>query len=205
MWQWIADNGQILSLTVSVLMLGVWITYLQLLLVQFRAGRRFSVLITRAAGRGLRSRCLITNMSAQPIYVTSLIGTLHLDTRQIELAITDLRELPEDLGDDPRSKMVQGSLMTGQYMNIGHFDEIVAAMLEANAETDIDVSEVRQLDLTAVAIYASDQLPVGATRSFRFDPRPGDRAKVQPLGLATQQIRGRRARKNLLATVEYHT
>ena len=205
MWQWISDNGQLVSLAVSILMLIVWITYLQLLFVQFRAGRRFSVLITRAAGRGIRSRCLITNMSAQPIYVTSLIGTLHLADRQIELAITDLRELPEDLGDDPRSKMVQGSLMTGQYMNIGHFDEIVAATLEANEETDIDVSEVRQLDLIAVALYASDHLPVGASRSFRFEPRPNGRPKVQPLGLATEQIRRRRARRNLRAKVEYHT
>ena len=205
MLEWISANSSLISVAISALMLAVWVTYLQLLFVQYRAARRFSVLVTRAAGKGIRSRCMITNMSAQPVYVTSLIGTLHLADRQIELALTDLRELPDDLGQDPRSAMRQGSLSTGQYLNIGHFDEIVRAMLDANAESDVEVGDVRQLDLTAVALYSSDELPVGAARSFAFSPRGDGTLKVQPLSITTEQIRKRNARRILLEKATYHT
>lgn len=207
MLQWVSSNSSLLNLVLSACMLIVWVTYLQLLLIQFRAGRRSSVLITRAAGKGMRSRCLVTNMSSQPLYVTSLLGTLHVGRRQIELQLTDLRELPEDLGNDPRSKMAQGSLNTGQYLDIGHFDEIVAAMLDANAEDEIEVEveEVSQLDLTVVALYAPESLPVGAARSFYFDRKVRNGPKVKPLSIATEQIRDRRRRRELLARVEYHT
>ena len=204
MLQWIADHGQLISIILSFAMLLVWVAYLQMLFVQFRGSRRSSILITRAAGKGLRSRCLVTNMSSQPLYVTSLIGTLHIGDRQIELPLTDLRELPDDLGADPRSQMGQGSLSTGQYIDIGHFDEIVTAMLKANEETDVDVAQVHQLDLIVVALYAPEHLPVGAARSFHFDRNGAKGVKVVPLSIATDQIRRRRSRRELLAKVEYH-
>ncbi|WP_197465506.1 hypothetical protein, partial [Erythrobacter sp. HI0063] len=91
-------NQGLISVLLSMAMLVVWVVYLQILLVQVRASRRSSILITRAAGRGMRSRCLVTNMSSQSLYVTSLIGILHASDKQIEIALTDLRELPEDLG-----------------------------------------------------------------------------------------------------------
>ncbi len=204
MWQWLSQNSAVLSLLTSLLMLGVWITYLQLLFVQYRATRRSSILITRAAGKGMRSRCLVTNMSSQPLYVTSLIGTLHIGDRQVELGLTDLRDLPDDLGADPRSTMGQGSLSTGQYLDIGHFHEIVTAMLEANDEADVQLADVHQLDLTVVALYAPERLPVGASRRFRFDSNGAKGAKVMPLNVRTEQIRSHRLRRELLQKLEDH-
>lgn len=204
MLQWLSQNTQLISIGLSFAMLIVWVIYLQLLLVQFRAGKRSTILITRAAGRGLRSRCLVTNMSSQPLYVSSLIATVHAKGRSIELALTDLRELPGDLGEDPRSTMGQGSLSTGQFMNIGHFDDIVATLLEGNDETDITQEDVEQFDLTVVALYGLDDVPVGATRSFHFDRNVAKGPKVQPLSIATDQIRQRKRRKELLRKTQEH-
>lgn len=204
MWQWFLEHTQVFSVALSFAMLIVWVIYLQLLLVQFRGTKRSTILITRAAGRGMRSRCLVTNMSSQPLYVSSLIATVHVRGRQIELALTDLRELPGDLGEDPRSLMGQGSLATGQFMNIGHFDDIVATLLEANDETDVQMDEVEQFDLTVVALYALEDLPVGATRSFHFDRAVAKGPKVQPLSIETDQIRQRKRRKELLRKTQKH-
>ncbi|GGO93176.1 hypothetical protein [Stakelama pacifica] len=204
MWQWISAHSAAISIFFNFLMVVVWVTYLQLLLVQFRATRRSSILITRAAGRGMRSRCLVTNMSSQPLYVTSLIGTLHVGDRQIELPLTDLRDLPDDLGNDPRSKMGQGSLNTGQYLDIGHFHEIVEVMLAANDENEVAATQVDQFDLTVVAFYSREDLPVGATRSFHFDHAAAKGSRVKPLSLSTDQIRQLRRRRALLKQVEYH-
>lgn len=197
-------NQGLISVLLSMAMLVVWVVYLQILLVQVRASRRSSILITRAAGRGMRSRCLVTNMSSQSLYVTSLIGILHAGGKQIEIALTDLRELPEDLGADPRSTMRQGSLSTGQYLDIGHFDDILEVMLRDDEAAGLEREDVAQLDLIVVAFYAPESLPVGARRSFQFRWESPSGTRVQPSSLRTEQIRGRRQRKRLFQAVERH-
>ncbi len=203
-FEWLSAHSNMLNLGLNFLMVVVWVTYLQLLFVQFRASRKSRILISRAAGNGMRSRCLVTNMSSQPLYVTSLIGTLHIGDRQVELPITDLHDVPEDLGNDPRSRMAQGSLNTGQYLDIGRFDRLVGLMLEANDETEIDVDDVGRFDLTVIALYGWEHLPVGAVRSFAFD-RSGQRgSKVRPLSVAAEQITRKHKRRELLHKVEQH-
>ena len=197
-------NQGVISVLLSMAMLVVWVVYLQILLVQVRASRRSSIVITRAAGRGMRSRCLVTNMSSQSLYVTSLIGILHAGGKQIEIALTDLRELPEDLGADPRSTMRQGSLSTGQYLDIGHFDDILEVMLRDDEAAGLEREDVAQLDLIVVAFYAPASLPVGARRSFQFRWESPSGTRVQPSSLRTEQIRGRRQRKRLFQAVERH-
>ena len=197
-------NQGLISVLLSMAMLVVWVVYLQILLVQVRASRRSSILITRAAGRGMRSRCLVTNMSSQSLYVTSLIGILHAGGKQIEIALTDLRELPEDLGADPRSTMRQGSLSTGQYLDIGHFDDILEVMLRDDEAAGLEREDVAQLDLIVVAFYAPESLPVGARRSFQFRWESPSGTRVQPSSLRTEQIRGRRQRRRLFQAVERH-
>ena len=204
MFEFLRTNQGIISVLLSMAMLVVWVVYLQVLLVQVRASRRSSILITRAAGRGMRSRCLVTNMSSQSLYVTSLIGILHAGDKQIEIALTDLRELPEDLGADPRSTMRQGSLSTGQYLDIGHFDDILEVMLRDDEAAGLEREDVAQLDLIVVAFYAPESLPVGARRSFQFRWESPSGTRVQPTSLRTQQIRGRRQRKRLFQAVERH-
>ena len=197
-------NQGVISVLLSMAMLVVWVVYLQILLVQVRASRRSSILITRAAGRGMRSRCLVTNMSSQSLYVTSLIGILLAGGKQIEIALTDLRELPEDLGADPSSTMRQGSLSTGQYLDIGHFDDILEVMLRDDEAAGLEREDVAQLDLIVVAFYAPESLPVGARRSFQFRWESPSGTRVQPSSLRTEQIRGRRQRKRLFQAVERH-
>ena len=204
MFEFLRTNQGIISVLLSMAMLVVWVVYLQVLLVQVRASRRSSILITRAAGRGMRSRCLVTNMSSQSLYVTSLIGILLAGGKQIEIALTDLRELPEDLGADPRSTMRQGSLSTGQYLDIGHFDDILEVMLRDDEAAGLAREDVAQLDLIVVAFYAPESLPVGARRSFQFRWESPSGTRVQPTSLRTQQIRGRRQRKRLFQAVERH-
>ncbi|MBO9511643.1 hypothetical protein [Erythrobacter sp. A6_0] len=204
MLEFFRANQGLISVLLSMAMLVVWVVYLQILLVQVRASRRSSILITRAAGRGMRSRCLVTNMSSQSLYVTSLIGILHAGDKQIEIALTDLRELPEDLGADPRSTMRQGSLSTGQYLDIGHFDDILEVMLRDDEAAGLEREDVAQLDLIVVAFYAPESLPVGARRSFQFRWESPSGTRVQPSSLRTEQIRGRRQRKRLFQAVERH-
>ncbi|WP_232845568.1 hypothetical protein [Aurantimonas marina] len=207
MWNWLSQNTDVLSLAVSVAMLIVWIVYLQLLLYGYQRQRRSSVLISRGAGQGLRSRCLITSMSAEPLYVTSIIATLETKTNSYEYALTDLRDLPEDLGADPRSSMRQGSLSTGEYLDIGHFDDLVEQLVETDAELSrlgAWADTVTALDLTVVALYGPDLIAVGASRRFSFVENGDERLRIRPESLTTRQLRSRRWRRQLMRKLASH-
>lgn len=201
MWSWINEHTQFLNLVVNVGMLVVWITYLQLLLNNYRRQREPAILITRGAGRGIRSRCLITNMSQEPVYVTSLIATLITDDGSADVALTDMHDdLPDDLGTDPRSAMRQGSLQTGQYLDIGHFEDVIIQLVETTNLIQ-DPQLVREIDLTVVALYGSDRVPVGAKRLFSIDRSDPQHPKITPLTVSTNQHTSRRQRRELLETL----
>jgi hypothetical protein len=202
MMAWLSENQAVLSLAINAAMLGVWIIYLQLLLNGYRRQRRSSILITRGAGSGPRSRCLITNMSVEPIYVTSLIATMISPTGRYEVALTDLRDLPEDLGADPRSTMGQGSLVTGQYLDIGHFDDLLVELAQDRPEAPAPRT-VTELQLVVVALYGSSHRPVGAERHFALETREGI-VRIVPRTVETQQLRSRRERRKLRQQLARH-
>ncbi|UIJ71897.1 hypothetical protein [Aurantimonas sp. HBX-1] len=202
MTAWLSANVDLIGLAVNVAMLGVWIVYLQLLLNGYRRQRRSSILITRGAGSGVRSRCLVTNMSVEPIYVTSLIATMISPEGRYEVALTDLRDLPEDLGADPRSTMGQGSLVTGQYIDLGHFDELLVKLGQDRPDAPAP-DAVTVLELVVVALYGSSHRPVGAERHFALEPRAAG-VRIVPQTVETQQLRSRRARLKLRRQLARH-
>lgn len=202
MTAWLSDNVDLLGLAVNVAMLCVWIVYLQLLLNGYRRQRRSSILITRGAGSGVRSRCLVTNMSVEPIYVTSLIATMVSPSGRYEVALTDLRDLPEDLGVDPRSTMGQGSLVTGQYIDLGHFDDLITQLTQDRPDAPAP-DAVTELELVVVALYGSSHRPVGAERHFALEARDAG-VRIVPQTVETQQLRSRRARLNLRRQLARH-
>jgi len=207
MWNWLSQNTPVLSLAVSMAMLIVWIVYLQLLLYGYQRQRRSSILISRGAGQGIRSRCLITSMSAEPLYVTSIVATLETEAKSYEYALTDLRDLPEDLGADPRSSMRQGSLSTGDYLDIGHFDDLVEQLVETDAELSRLgpwANTVIALDLTVVALYGPDLIAVGASRRFSFVDEGAGCLRIRPETLTTRQLRSRRQRRQLMRKLASH-
>lgn len=207
MWHWLSQNTAILSLAVSIAMLIVWVVYLQLLLNGYRRQRSSSILISRGAGHGIRSRCLITSMSAEPLYVTSIVATLVTAEKSYEYALTDLRDLPEDLGADPRSSMRQGSLSTGEYLDIGHFDEFVAQLAETDPELcrlNSWTDAVTAIELTVVALYGSDRLPVGASRRFSFVKMDTGGLRIRPDTLWTRQLHTRHQRRQLVRKLAEH-
>ena len=203
MLEWLSEHSAFINLAINAAMLIVWIVYLQLLLNGYRRQRSSSILITRGAGAGIHSRCLITNMSAEPIYVTSLIATLVTDDESFELALTDLRDLPEDLGTDPRSVMRQGSLSTGSYLDIGHFDDLLHALIE-NQPKISNVEAVKGLEIIVVALYGPERWPVGAERYFDLKWDANNGGRIVPSRVETRQLRSQRKRRQLSRKLAEH-
>ncbi|HAB65052.1 MAG TPA: hypothetical protein DCE49_12930, partial [Pseudomonas sp.] len=73
MIDWLMKNQQLVSLLISLSTLLVWMFYAHLLLRNFRRQRQPSLLINRGAGKGLGSLCIISNMSAEPMFINQLV------------------------------------------------------------------------------------------------------------------------------------
>ena len=202
MWTWITQNSDPLNVLVSAAMLVVWGVYLQLILQSYRRERRPKILINRGAGTGLRSRCLLSNMSAEAIYIHRIAAKLGLAEEQKFAAVTDLGDL-DDAGPGGRPKTYQGPVAAGDYIDIGTFEAILG---RAGWQSLPDPAAAQnrkpiELELTVLATYRSEDLIVGATRCFGLeaDGAGADDSgwEIKARTADTRQIRSRAERKAL--------
>lgn len=192
MWQWLTDNHGAVSAFTSILMLGVWMAYLQLFYVNFRHQVRPRILINRGAGHTTASRCIITNMSPETVYVDTVVIEAMIDGEMRICSLSDLDRLVDQAA-DRRTDLFQGPVGSGEYLDLGPYGDLIALAL-ARGE-DETLSDVDAVTLTLVGSYIwRDQL-VAATRTFDLDHTVEGPAKMVPRGIMTRQIRSARERR----------
>jgi hypothetical protein len=196
MLDWLKTHSDALNLLINLGMLGVWVVYLQLFLMSYLNQRRPSILITRGAGLGLNARCIVGNMSADPIYVMSIIAQLSTPTGDTAQSITDLSAAGETR-DEPLSRLTkQGPLLSGHYMDVDSYRHILERLAEAGAPAPDGRSERQELEIIVVARHGSDALIIGARRRFRLVEKDG-KLLLLAVHLGAVQVRSRRARRKL--------
>lgn len=197
MWTWIASNHQVISALVNIAMLFVWIAYLQVFVSSYRRQKRSNILINRGAGSGLEARCLISNMSAEAIYIESLIVSVETTDGQWSRPVTELLEGRSDLELATR----QGPLQAGQLIDVGSFQSLIQPVLQSGtglggAAASSGLDNLVAFEIKVIAVHGSEDLLSGAAR--RFDViRRQDRLLLKGHAVATHQIRSRRERKRL--------
>lgn len=208
MWTWITENSGGLSAIANVAMLLVWVTYLHLLLMTFLRQRRPNLILNRGAGAGLEARCLVSNMSAEPIYIQSVLVTIRTAEDQHTLAVTDMETLEEQAGERRHLSELtrQGPLDSGGFMDLGSFEALAErAARESGIASDNDelVDRLEGVEICVIGAYGPDTLLVAASREFRID-KARNRILV-PLTTGTRQIRNwfkrRRIRRMLEANM----
>lgn len=202
MLEWITSNHQIIGVLANVSMLLVWIAYLQVFVSSYRRQKRPNVLVNRGAGSALDARCLISNMSAEAIYIESLIATVETADGRWSCPVTDMQEAARteghaDLGLATR----QGPLLPGHFIDIGSFQSLIDPVLRVGAEPRRGVAPDGLMDLVAfeikvIVVHGSEDLLAGAVRRFDL-VRQQDRLLVRGHEVGTRQIRSRRKRKKL--------
>lgn len=200
---WLRDYKDPLTLLVSAGTLVVWILYAQLLLNNYQRQRRPRIIINRGAGKGIGSLCLISNMSAEPIFINQIV--LLLDTNKGRLAcdVTDIRE--ESKGEIEQDLILhkatrQGPLRTGDFTHIGTFSTLMQRLAHAHgiemcghhpsAEWRFDTLEIR-----VIAFYGSDKHAVGARRSFRLGESQEESRGLDAVTRESQQYNSARQRR----------
>ena len=200
MWEWLKDNVTTLQVMVSLLSTGVWIVYLHIFLSSFRRQTRSSLLINRAGARDMQGRCLISNMGGEPAFLLDVLAEVASEDRVLTVSVVDRLEL-WDTETDPRGGVsAEGPIASGDYVDIGSFDEIMNRVAKALGEQR---GEARDLRIELVAIAATNQARqlIGAHRGFRIATGEGG-IQVRPKQIEAVQIRSRRQRKQLKTVLE---
>lgn len=196
--EWLSDNAQAISAVTSVCTLLVWIFYAQLLYNGYVRQRRPRIIINRGKGNGMEALCLISNMSNEAIYIQHLVAVLHTQQRRHALDVVEYQQ-ESDEDKDPGYRTHQGPLASGDYLHIQSFGNIVN-QVKRHWEIDDDILHNRniQLEIRVIAIYGSEDMPVGASRRFNLDIDAAPNYQLIPASVDTSRLNGRRQRKHVL-------
>jgi len=191
----IRANADLLSLAATVAMVAIWLIYLHLFWKNYRRHLRPSIVINRGAGTGLDARCLVSNMSAEAIFIEGIILVLERENQYWSTAIITAGEIGED-GEGKtglaRPPMHEGPLASGAYVDIGRFQDIVErafGTVRRQGGRD-DRLGFDGFEIWVIANYTAEQRLVHARRRFDIGRKEGNWA-LRPHQLETEVVRVR--------------
>lgn len=196
--EWLNDNAQAISAVASICTLFVWVFYAQLLYNGYVRQRRPRVIINRGKGIGVEAICLISNMSSEAIYIQHLITVLHTQKRNYSLDVVEYQQRGGEQEENSYHTF-QGPLASGGYLNIQSFGDIVS-QIKAYWEIDDNLLHDQniQLEIRVIAIYGSEDMPTGATRTFNLDLDASPNHQLIPVNVDTDRLNSRSQRKRVL-------
>jgi hypothetical protein len=196
--EWLNDNAQAISAVASICTLFVWVFYAQLLYNGYVRQRRPRVIINRGKGIGVDAICLISNMSSEAIYVQHLVAVLHTQKCSYSLDVVEYQQRGSEQ-QDASYRTHQGPLASGDYLNIQSFGDIVN---QVQAYWEIDDNLLRgqniQLEIRVIAIYGSEDMPIGASRTFNLALDASPNYQLIPASVDTDRLNSRGQRKRVL-------
>lgn len=198
---WISEHLEIIGALSGIGTLLVWVIYLQVFIGSYLKQIRATLLITRGAGNGIDAQCFLSNMSAGPVYVQSVIVSVETARETIVCPVTDRQDLDAQSTSDPRRRTRQGPLGTGEIAGIGSFRALINHAL-GERDASVDTVSVKAVVIEVLGVYGSADLPIGARRRFLVLQTGKKAAKIEGETLGTSQIRRRSERKRLIAELD---
>lgn len=200
MWTWLEENHGVLSALSSLAMLGVWVLYLQLFYSSYRHQIRPKILITRGGGHTAAARCILTNMSPEIIFVQAVLLRLSFPDGEETYSLSEL-DRAGFAPSDRRSELVQGPLRSGDFLDLGSFDELLSALLGKD-DAGHKLAAASSLTILVVGSYTWHDRLAAAERTFNLDRNEADEIVLLPARMTSRQIRTRAERRAVARMVE---
>lgn len=218
MLDWISQHSKALGVFTNFGTLLIWLVYAQLLYLGFRRQRRPRLIINRGRKKDIDALCIISNMSAESIFIEYIIAELKTSEGTITMDVTDFeQEYSEE--DDPRNadderqrrtltpgnvgeNTRQGPLDSGGFLHIGTFDGLIKRLAR---DEGIEMAGHRPknqdlqfecLTIRIIGVYGPEDMPVGAERSFDLIDNEHYCA-LTPVTWDTQRLASMRQRRKL--------
>lgn len=218
MLDWFAKHSDVLTVFTNLGTLLIWLVYAQLLYFGFRRQRRPRLIINRSKRKDINALCIISNMSAEAVFLEYIIAELKTSRGTIIMDVTDYEQARnEDSEAQPAESKAQGApakvgdstnqgpLASGGYLHIGSFDALIKRMaheagIEMEGHRPKGELQFQALKIRLIGIYGSEDAPIGAERSFNLIDNEHECALV-PLTWDTKRlasaIQRRRLRKRV--------
>lgn len=90
MYEWIQEHNKVLSVLISFGTLLIWLVYAQLLYSGYRRQVRPRIVINRGKHRDLNALCIISNMSAEAVFVEHILARLETSEGTVLEDVTEL-------------------------------------------------------------------------------------------------------------------
>jgi hypothetical protein len=192
---WISQNSDALQVLLYGAIVLIWLVYLHIFVVSYLRQHRPVVLITQGAGSGLNSRCLISNLSLEPVHLLDVIVRLRSEEGEHRGVITDRTELSEEQLASPTDATNQRPLTSGSMTDIGSFEALIARVFQGRPPFD-PAADLKSLEVVAVVATSSQGRFVGAAREYLVQ-RDDEALHLRPVSLETTQIRSRAGRRSI--------
>ncbi|MXO64422.1 hypothetical protein [Altericroceibacterium endophyticum] len=188
MLQWLNQYSGALNALFNLGMVTIWLVYFNLVVAAYKRQRQTKLIID-CVQHGEAQDCVVINMSPEPVFLDAIVASVnHGDDKTY---LQPARH--SDHTDKSHENSFRfGALQQGKMTNIGSFDEILR-------ESGISLDDgCQNLELTVVAVYGPEDLPVGCSRCFAIK-RDEDTSKlsVSAESSISNQIRSRKDRRKL--------
>ncbi|GHC75251.1 hypothetical protein [Limoniibacter endophyticus] len=205
--EWLSTYAPVISAFASLGTLLIWGVYLHIFMVSHQRQVKPMMLINRGEGDGLQSRCLVTNMSRDPIYIQSVLVRIMADGKEHRAYITDAEDIRQS-GDATGWQRLtrQGPLPPGTMVDMGAYGGILdyaarACCKEKKFEGSKLAKDTSFIEFVILGVYGSEDLLIGASREFHIEER-SDALKLRAVTAFTRQITRSRERKHLSAELQ---
>ncbi|BAP14560.1 hypothetical protein AS19_17090 [Alcanivorax sp. NBRC 101098] len=222
MLSWIAEHQKSLSVIASFSSVLIWLVYAQLLYLGFRRQRSPRLIINRGRNKDINALCLISNMSAESVFIQYIIAELHTSQGVITMDVTDFEQEYNQGDEDPEKRTHrsgsssgvmevtentrQGPVKPGGFSHIGTFSELVQRLardegIEMDGHMPKGDLEFNHIKLRLIGIYGPENKPIGAERGFDLAYNANQFA-LSPTSWDTKQLVSLRQRHKLHKIVE---
>lgn len=202
--EWVAAHSKEITAVTSMATLAVWIFYAQILYRNFARTRRPRIIINQGHGNDLAALCLISNMSSEPIFLEHIIATLHTNKGMMTQDMADYESDHQTSEDGEADSTTtrgsrQGPMLSGSFSHIDSFRQILYRLcrrhdIELKGDNPADDTVFHFLDIRVIAIYGSEDHPIGATRRFKLKSQGDDTFTLTPVEIDTQRYASRISR-----------
>lgn len=189
----LVDHIDVVNAVLNALMVLIWTAYLHIFLINHLRQSSTVIHIDIGAAKGVQSRCLVTNLSSNPIYVQGLVADLVHNGHSCRTIVTDRNEIGEGDVEDPLARTNRGTLQPGETVDIGSLSNLVDRARISLAE-EWTADQIDSVTITVVAILGQVDRIVGASKSFIADHN-AKRITFSPEKLLTHQMKPGKTRE----------
>lgn len=200
--QWLQTHASVISAIASLGTLTIWAVYLHIFVSNHQRQIKPMLVINRGEGRTLDARCLVTNMSQDPVHIQSVLAKITAPGGEYTAYITDAEDVRYAGNPSGWERMTrQGPLASGMMVDMGSFAGILDYAAQSccghqRFEGSELCTEATTIEITILGIYGSEDLLIGASRKFEIDQSKKE-IELRAKTTQTRQITRAHERKRL--------